>query len=79
MTVIPYIGNNRDRGNSAIPLAIHAVSQPLAQKEPVTRDEIIEPPKAEAEGALEKIKVVLGWVYNTHTLCVSLPNTNFLE
>ena len=38
ITVIPYIGNNRTRGNSSIPIPIHAVSRPLSQKELVPSD-----------------------------------------
>ena len=48
ITVIPDIGNNGARGNAAIPIAIHAVSQPLYQKETVPRNEMIEPSKAKA-------------------------------
>ena len=39
---------------------------------------MIKPPKSKAEGELEDIKVVLRWVYNTHTLIVSLPDTKFI-
>ena len=39
--VIPNIGNNRARGNTAMPLAIHAVSHPLSQKEPVPREKLL--------------------------------------
>ena len=56
--VIPNIGNNGAKENTEIPLAIHAVSRPLAQKELVPRDEIIRLSKAKSEGALEEIKVV---------------------
>ena len=61
-----------------MPLAIHEVSKSLSQKELVPRDEMIEPLNAKAEGALEEIKVVLGWVYNTRTFCVSLPEPKFI-
>ena len=43
ITVIPDIGSKRSRGNAEIPLAIHALSRPLAQIEIVPRDEIIYP------------------------------------
>ena len=45
ITVSPDIGNNRARGKASIPLAIHAVSRPSAQKELVPRDKRMEPSK----------------------------------
>ena len=77
ITFIPNIGNNRARGNASIPLTIHAILRPLAQKEPVPRDEMIYPSKAKSEGALEEIKVVLGWLYNTHAFWLILPEPKF--
>ena len=40
---------------------------------------MIDPSKAKDEGAFEDIKVVLGWEYNTRTLCVSLHNPKFIS
>ena len=79
IAVIPDIGNNRARGNSAMTLAIHAVSQKLAQKEPLPRDKMIKPKKAKSEGALEDINIFLGWVYITHILCVSFTKTKSID
>ena len=59
-------------------LTVRTVSHPLAQKEPVPRDKIIEQSKVKAEGVLEEIKIVLGWLYNTRTLCVILTETKFI-
>ena len=59
-------------------LTINAVSCPLSQKEPVPRDEMIKTSKAKSEEAIEDIKVVLGWVYNTRTLCVRLLGAKFI-
>ena len=59
-------------------LSIHAVSRPLYQQELVPRDEMIEPTKAKYEGASEEINIVLGRVYSTRTLCVSLPGPKFI-
>ena len=39
---------------------------------------MIDPSKAKDEGSLEDFKVVLGWVYNTRTLCVSSPDSKFI-
>ena len=39
---------------------------------------MIKPSKVKAAGALEDIKIVLGWVYNTRTLCLSLPELEFI-
>ena len=61
-----------------MPLTIHAVSRPLAQREPVPRGEMIKTINANDEGALEEIKVLLGWVYNACTLCMSLLNPKFV-
>ena len=59
ITFIHDIGNNIPRVNVSMPLTIHTVSQPLAQKEPVLTYEMINPSKAKAEGELEEIKFVL--------------------
>ena len=37
------------------------------------------PSKAKAEGALEEIKVLLRWLYNTRTFCMSLPYPKFIS
>ena len=39
---------------------------------------MIKPSKEKSEGSLEETRVVLGWLYNTRTLCVSLPNPKFI-
>ena len=41
ITIVPNIGNNRATGNAEMPLAIHAVSHPLSQKEPVPREKLL--------------------------------------
>ena len=48
--VSPDISNNTSRGNAAMPLSVYAISRPLAQKELVPRDEMIDPSKAKYEG-----------------------------
>ena len=52
IAVISHIGNNRSRGHTAMILAIHPISRPLSQKEPVPRDKMIDPSKTKSEGAL---------------------------
>ena len=44
----------------------------------MTRYEMIKPSKAKYEGALEDIKFILVWVYNTFTFCVSLPKPKLI-
>jgi hypothetical protein len=57
----------------AIPLAIHSIARPVDPNDDLPRVDIISSKKLKAEGTLEEIKTVLGWVINTRHLLISLP------
>jgi hypothetical protein len=78
ISIIPEIGDNIKRGAAAVPLAIHLIGRPIAESEPILRDELISMKKLIAEGGLEEIQTVLGWVLNTRELMVLLPVDKFL-
>ena len=52
-------------------LAFH----PLSKFEPVPRDEAAAVSKLISEGGLEETKQMLGWLYNTRCLLISLPDS----
>jgi len=57
----------------AIPLAIHSIARPVDPTDDLPRVDIISLKKLKAEGKLEEVKTVLGWVINTRNLTISLP------
>ena len=76
-TVIPDLGNNRERGAAAVPLAIHTVGRPIHGDEPLPRDDLMALKKLLAEGGLEETKTLLGWFLNTRWLLITLPDAKF--
>jgi hypothetical protein len=65
--------DNVNRVSKAVPLAIHAITRPINEFDPIPRKEIISMKKFIAEGRMEESKLVLGWITNTHTLTAALP------
>ena len=65
------------RLENCILLALHIFFRPLSPVEPLPREEAAATAKLKAEGGLEEIKTFLGWVYNTRTLRISLPDHKF--
>ncbi len=57
----------------AIPFAILSIAWPVDPNDDLPRVDIISSKKLKAEGTLEEIKTVLGWVINTRNLLISLP------
>ena len=68
---------NSSRIAAAIPLTIHNFYRPLSTQEPTPRSNPISTSKLTAEGAIEEVKVMLGWTYNTQSLIISLPNQKY--
>jgi len=71
--VAPDIGEAPLRVVRAIPLAIRSISRPLSSEEVIPRKDIISLKKLRAEGQLSESKTILGWLINTRTLTISLP------
>ena len=69
----PDINNNWKRLQACILLAIHIFCRPLSHKEPIPRDNAVAAAKMRAEGGLEEVKILLGWVFDTRRLLISLP------
>lgn len=57
----------------AVPLALHSTFCPVIVNDPIHRDNIINIIKHPAEGLLEEIKTILGWVVNFRSFRVHLP------
>ena len=73
----PDLPENRPRLAATIPLAIHLLSRPIILKEYVLRKPPISIIKLRAEGRLEETKTLLGWLYDTRRLRISLPSNKF--
>jgi hypothetical protein len=56
-----------------MPLIFHAFARSLNPDESTPRLDLISLKKFQAEGKLEEVKTVLGWIINTRTLLISLP------
>jgi hypothetical protein len=71
------LGYNAIRLCRAIPLAIRTIARPLLNSDVIPRKDIISLKKFEAEGRLEEVKKILGWIINTRSLSISLPDDKF--
>ena len=73
IAVVPDIGDNLHRGSAVVPLVLHLFGRPVHPDEPVPRPNLMSLNKMEAEGAMEEMKIVLGWLLDTRRLMTSLP------
>jgi len=71
--VMVNLKDNPLRIIQAIPSATHSIARPVDPNDDLPRVNIISSKKLKAEGTLEEIKTVLGWVINTRNLLISLP------
>jgi hypothetical protein len=78
MVLTPDINDNRIRGAGALPLAIHALCRPLANDEPISRDDCLSFSKLTEEGTLSEKIVILGWQFNLRLLIIALPRDKYL-
>ena len=62
------------RARHAIALSIHTIFRPININDPLPRNDVLSERKLLAESRLEEIKTVLGWVINTRSFRISLPN-----
>ena len=70
----PDIGNNASRLEACILLAFYIICRPLAPNEPIPRDDAVAEAKLLAEGGIEEVKTLLGWVFDSRRLLISLPD-----
>jgi hypothetical protein len=68
--------DNVQRGERAVLLAIHTLSRPLADTEPMPQETMATMAKLMAEAGMEETKIMLGWFLNFQTLVISLPDNN---
>jgi hypothetical protein len=73
------LGDNTSRLQKAISVAIRTLTRPLDDSDVLPRRDIISLKKYKAEGRLEEVKKVLGWIINTRSLKISLPSDKFTE
>jgi hypothetical protein len=63
---------------AAGPLALHALGRPLSDVEPIPRDDNLSLKKFKAEALPEETKTVLGWLIDTWSLSVKLPQDKYI-
>lgn len=71
--IAPDIASAPTRVIRAIPLAICSLSLPNSAQDIIPRKDFTSLKKLRAEGQLSGTKTVLGWVINTRSLLISLP------
>jgi hypothetical protein len=71
------LGDNAIHLCRAIPLAIRTIARPLVDSDVIPRKDIISLKKFEAKGRLEEVKKILGWIINTRSLSITLPDDKF--
>ena len=78
VTMGPDLPGLLPRLSAAMPLSIHIFFRPLDKVEHLLRNLAISASKLQAEGRLEELKTLLGWLYNTRKLLISLPTNKFI-
>ena len=73
-TFAPDLGENRHRASAATLLAMDVFERPVAEDEPIPRDDLASVNKLIAEGGLAEEMTLLGWRINTRSLLISLPD-----
>ena len=69
MIIVCLIANDKVNGTlNAVLLILNAIFRPINKNEFVTRIPILSVAKLIAEGCMEEIKTILGWVINTRQL-----------
>jgi len=72
--IAPAIDDIPTRVVQAIPLAIRTLARPASDQDVVPPKDIISIKKLQAEGWLEETKTILGWVTNTRSGLIFLPD-----
>jgi len=73
ITVCPDIGGNMARAAAVVPLVLHIFGRPVHPDHPTNRANLTALNKLLAEGALEEVKLILGWQIDTRRMLISLP------
>ena len=78
ITAIPDIGNNVDRGEGAALLAMHIIGRPCDDDEALPRKDLTSLSKLIAEGRMEELKIIIGWLLDTRRMSIALPEHKFI-
>jgi hypothetical protein len=78
-TVIPDLGWNLPRAAAAAAFSAHIVVRPFDKDEHILCDDFIANDKLIAEARLAETMTLLGWVFNTRDLTISLPHNKHVE
>lgn len=70
---------NNQRVPAIIPLVLSLLGRPVADDEPIDRNEFLSIVKLIAEGTPAELQTVLGWTLDTRRLLVCLPQDKFDE
>jgi hypothetical protein len=77
IVIIPDLNTNQNHAIQAILLSIHTICQPLASSEPIAREDCLSPGNLAEEGGLSECIIIFGWVINTRSLTIALPQKKF--
>ncbi len=66
-------GDNVKRAEAAMLLAMHVIGRPFDADDPIPRKDIVSLSKLAAEGMMSETKMILGWLFNSNRLTISLP------
>ena len=67
------------KAQKAAPLATHTMFRPTDTRDPLPREEPLSRTKLEGEGTPDEIKGALGWIINTRTFRIYLPDKKARE
>ena len=65
--------DNVDRARYTLAIVIALLERPVAENEPTLRDVLLSLKMFAAEGQLDEMKVILGWLLDTRRLRIALP------
>jgi hypothetical protein len=77
IAIVPDIGNNEERGVTAMLLAIHTLCRLLDENEPIQWEDCLSLGKLTDEGQMSEVPMILGWQVNTRLLALALPEKKF--
>jgi hypothetical protein len=77
--ICPDLNDNIERIAKAAPLAINSITRPLLKQEPLPRNPMISMKKFMAEASFEEKKIILGWIINTRSFTIHLPENKFIS
>ena len=68
LTTIDFFDKSWERLNHAVSFAMNIFGRTVHEEEPLPRDHIVPVKKLSAEGGLEEMNIILGWIFAFITL-----------